>query len=160
ELPDLVQVDDLVVLLEPGVAEALELRHPTDQGHLTTLERDGNGVTSLRALGTATRGLALGTLTTTLTGLGLVGARGRPQVMQLEQLVGVVVAHCATSSTVTRCETTVICPCTAGLSSRTGNVPIRPRPSERRAACCFSLPPTLERPSAILLLAMATRPRS
>src|SRR5699024_6966531 len=97
---------------------------------------------------------SLGTLTTTLTGLGLVGARGRPQVMQLGQLVGVVVAHCATSSTVTRCETTVICPCTAGLSSRTVNLPIRPRPSEWRAACCFSLPPILERVCVILILAM------
>src|SRR5437868_6178762 len=79
----LVQVHDLE--LDPvRVLEALELRNPADQRHLTALKTDGDGAAGLGALGTATGGLALGRLAATLTDLGPVGAGGRTQVVHLE----------------------------------------------------------------------------
>ena len=55
--------------------------------HLATLESSGNLLTSTGALGTATSGLTLGTLTTTNAGLGLVGTRSGLEVMELNSHV-------------------------------------------------------------------------
>jgi len=71
--------------LDPvGVAEAAQLGKTHVQRHLATLETRTDLVTSLGALGTATGGLTLGRLTTTHTGLGLLGAGGGTQVVQLD----------------------------------------------------------------------------
>src|SRR5690606_21672585 len=159
QLAQPVQVHDLVDGLEPGVAEALQLGDPADERHLAALEADRDRAARLGALGTATGGLALGRLATALAGLGLVRARGRTQVVDLEQLArGVALAHQLTSSTVTRCATTLICPRTSGRSSRTTDLPIRPRPRESSVARCLRLPPIVDRTCVIFSFAMAYTP--
>src|SRR3954463_1383035 len=80
---ELVQVDDLVLGPE-RVAEALELRNPHVEGHLPALEGLRHLVAGLRALGATAGGLALGAFSATHPGLGLVRARCRAQVMDLE----------------------------------------------------------------------------
>src|SRR4051794_27239311 len=80
---DPVEVDDLehdlVVVLE-----ARELGQAHVQRRLATLEPGGRVATSARALGTATGGLALGSLTTSDSRLRGVGAGGRTQVVNLQ----------------------------------------------------------------------------
>ena len=67
-----------------NVTESLELGQPHVDGHLPTLESGGDLVPGLGALGTAAGRLALGGLATAEPLLRLVGAGGRPQVMQLQ----------------------------------------------------------------------------
>src|SRR3954468_23189418 len=83
QLGQLGEVDDLVLGAE-GVREALELRDPHVQRHLATFEATRDLLAGPGALGTATGRLALGALTTTDAGLGLLGPRRRAQVVDLE----------------------------------------------------------------------------
>src|SRR5690606_9399413 len=76
-------VHDLVFGAE-RVGEALELGQPHVDRHLPALEGGRDVLTSLGALGTTARGLTLGALTATHTGLIGLGAGGRTQVMQLD----------------------------------------------------------------------------
>src|SRR5581483_5919667 len=122
-LRDLVQVHDLELDLE-RVLEALELRQTHVDGHLATLERDRHVVTSLRALGTTASRLTLRALTATHTGLGLLRARRRGQVVELQRSF----SHQSTSSTVTRCRTVWTMPRISGRSSFTTTSLMRLRP--------------------------------
>src|SRR5215467_11336026 len=77
-------VDDLVGGLEPGVGEALQLRHPAVQRHLAALEGRRHLATSLGALGAPAGRLALGRLAAAHPGPRRARARGRAEVMQLQ----------------------------------------------------------------------------
>src|SRR5690606_13824842 len=112
------QVHDLVLDAE-GVGEAAELGQPHVQRHLPALEADGHLVTGLGALGAATRGLALGSLTTADAGARGLGTGRGAQVVELQRaLVGI--SHVqSTSSNVTRWVTVRIMPRISGRSSFT-----------------------------------------
>src|SRR5439155_15831393 len=77
-------VHHLVAGAETRIGEALQLRYPALQRHLAALEAEADLVARLGALGAAPGRLALGRLTAADPRLGLVRARSRPQVVQLE----------------------------------------------------------------------------
>src|SRR5580704_3068934 len=154
-------VHHLVGGAEPGVGEALQLRHPAVQRHLAALEAEGNLGARLGALGAAARGLPLGRLAAADPRLGLVRTRRRPQVMQLEPAPGrrflrqlesglrgrlFDVGHCrqSTSSTVTRWRTVLIMPRNSGRSGLTTTWPIRRSPSDRSEFRCALVPPIFD----------------
>src|SRR5690606_20171830 len=142
----LVEVDDLVGRAE-AVLEAAQLGQPHVQRGLPTLEAGRHLVAGLGALGAAARGLALGGLTTTDAGPGLLGAGGRTRVVDLQggAVALVDVSHGqSTSSTVTRWATVRTMPRNSGRSSLTTVSPIRLSPSERRVSRCMRLPPMLD----------------
>src|SRR5699024_2157989 len=135
--------DDLVAVLE-----ALELRKAHVDRHLAALERRGDVLPGLGALGAATGGLALGALTATHAGLVGVGTGRRAQVVQLDGH-----AH-SVSSTTTRWFTTLMRPRVCALSSRTTDFRMPLRPSVRRESRWFFLDPMVPRTWVILRLAM------
>ena len=67
--------------------EPAQLRGLHVNRHLAAGEKFGHVLACAGALRTATSGLALGTLTTTNTGLGLVGTRSGLEVMELNSHV-------------------------------------------------------------------------
>src|SRR5690606_5437337 len=87
ELGQAVEVHDLVLGAE-RVLEPAQLGKTHVQGHLAALERRRHLVARLRALGTATRRLALRRLTATHSGLCGARAGSRTQVVDLEQAAG------------------------------------------------------------------------
>ena len=133
---DGVEVDALVLDAE-RVVEALQLRDPHVQRHLTTLEAGGDAAAGLLALGAAAGGLAA------LAGdaaadalLAPVGARHGLQIVDLDGF-----AHQLCSSTETRCGTRASIPRISGRSGRVFDLPMRPRPSARSVPRCLGLRP-------------------
>src|SRR5665647_1740607 len=80
------QVVNLVLHAE-RVLEAAKLRGAHVQRHLPTLEADANLVASLRALGSTTRGLTLGSLTTANALLGLLRTGSGAKVVNLQHVL-------------------------------------------------------------------------
>src|SRR3569833_557717 len=145
-----------LVLHPERVLEALELRHPPDQGQLTALEPGRHRATRLGALRTTPGGLALGRLAAALAGLGLVSTRRGPQVVRPQRSLA---SHDqSTSSTVTRWRTVWIIPSTSGRSSRTTLWPIRRSPRVRRVSRWYCLPPIFDLTRVIFRFVMIRPP--
>ena len=116
------------------VLEALELGDALHQGQLATLEARRHGAAGLLALGpTAGRLVALAAGAATDAVLGLGGARGGRQVVQLR--------HFATSSTLIRCGTRAIMPRISGRSGSSLVCPMPRRPRARSVPRCLGLVP-------------------
>src|SRR5699024_9860997 len=112
---------------------------------LAALEAGGHLVAGLGALGAATGGLALGSLTTADAGARGLRPRRGAQVVELQRaLVGLTHVQ-STSSNVTRWVTVRIMPRISGRSSFTTESPMRLRPRPRRVARWVGVPPISDR---------------
>src|ERR1700753_1584910 len=93
-----------------------------------------------RALVATAGGLAVAAALAATDALATVGrARLRLQVVEADLFGTLFVSHHSLTST--RWETTRICPCSCGESSRSTDLPIRPRPRALSVAFCFGFVP-------------------
>src|SRR5699024_3011538 len=83
QLRETLEVHDLVLDAE-WVLEPAQLRGAHVRRKLSAFETGANLVPGLRPLGSTTGGLSLGRVTATDAGLRGLGARGGPQVVDLE----------------------------------------------------------------------------
>src|ERR1700753_3194649 len=93
-----------------------------------------------RALVATAGGLAVAAALAATDALATVGrARLRLQVVEADLFGTLFVSHHSLTST--RWETTRICPCSCGESSRSTDLPMRPRPRALSVAFCFGFVP-------------------